>query len=54
VTTMAIAALGAHGRAHAQTQRPEKFELVVNVKTARALRLTLPVGLVQRADRVIE
>ncbi len=35
-------------------QRPEKFGLVVNLKTARALKLTLPQSLVLRADRVIE
>ena len=35
-------------------QRPEKFLLVVNLKTARALKLALPAGLVQRSDRVIE
>jgi putative tryptophan/tyrosine transport system substrate-binding protein len=35
-------------------QRPEKFQLVVNRKTARALKLTLPQSLVLRADRVIE
>jgi putative ABC transport system substrate-binding protein len=35
-------------------QRPEKFQLVVNLKPARALKLTLPSSLVLRADRVIE
>ena len=35
-------------------QRPEKFELVVNLKTARALKLDLPQSLVLRADRVLE
>jgi putative tryptophan/tyrosine transport system substrate-binding protein len=35
-------------------QRPEKFQLVVNLKAARAPKLALPQSLVQRADRVIE